>query len=170
MGAEQSAPLTVEVKFEVDGSTITLKEVTTSEACKDDCECNWRRRNAKSRKSRRARARARASKIGTSNEASEVSHHFDGSKSNGNSSKQSSDGNNCNGSKYNGNSSTSSSSYVGSRGTGVAGRSGRRETDDSGNGEMEVITLEDSSDGETASELEEEAQLIRLIQKRIGRK
>ena len=28
----------------------------------------------------------------------------------------------------------------------------------------------DSSDGETASELEEEAQIIRLIQKRIGRK
>ena len=51
MGAEQSAPLTVEVKLEVDNGTITLKEVTTSEACEEHCECNGRRRNAKARKS-----------------------------------------------------------------------------------------------------------------------
>ena len=35
---------------------------------------------------------------------------------------------------------------------------------------MEVITLEDSLDGEMVSDLEEEAQLIRLIQRRISRK
>ena len=128
-----------------------------------------RKRNAKqmAHKARRARQRARAAKFGTCNEASEVVQQASGSKSKGNSSKQSSDGNNGNGSKHNGNNSTLSSGHIGGRGTGVAGR---RESDDSGNGEMEVITLEDSSDGETASELEEEAQLIRLIQKRIGRK
>ena len=47
------------------------------------------------------------------------------------------------------------------------GRSGRRKTDTSGEREIEVITLDDSSDGEN---LEEEAELIRLIQRRIGRK
>ena len=46
---------------------------------------------------------------------------------------------------------------------------GRRESDASGSGEMEVITL-DSSNAETASELEEEAQILRLIKKQIGRK
>ena len=46
---------------------------------------------------------------------------------------------------------------------------GRRENDVSGSGEMEVITL-DSSDGETALELEEEAHILRLILKQIGRK
>ena len=133
MGAEQSAPLTVEVKLEVDDGTITLKEVTTSEACKDHCECNGRRRNVKARKSKRAQALngsynreirkpGSSSKFSTSYEANEGSHNRDGFKSNGNNSRQSSssDGNNCDVSKYNGNSSRSSSSYDGSMGIGRA--------------------------------------------------
>ena len=50
------------------------------------------------------------------------------------------------------------------------GRIGRRKTDASGEREIEVITLDDSSDGETVDDLEEEAELIRLIQRRISRK
>ena len=49
---------------------------------------------------------------------------------------------------------------------GTAG--GRREREKSGSGEMEVITVESSED-ETASELEEESQLLRIIHQ-IGRK
>ena len=75
------------------------------------------------------------------------------------------EGNNGNGSKHNGNTSTLNLGHIRGRGT-VAGR---RESNDSGSGEMEVITL-DSSDGETALELEEEAQTLCLIQKQIGRK
>ena len=58
MGAEQSTPLSVEVKLEVDNGTITLKEVNTSEgkACEEHCECNGRKRSAKDRKSKRAQA------------------------------------------------------------------------------------------------------------------
>ena len=59
------------------------------------------------------------------------------------------------------------SSSGGSQGANRMGRSGRRKTDTSGEREIEVITLDDSSDGEN---LEEEAELIRLIQRRIGRK
>ena len=50
------------------------------------------------------------------------------------------------------------------------GRIGRRKTDASRYGEIEVITLEDSSDGEMVDDLEEEAELIRLIQRRISMK
>ena len=50
------------------------------------------------------------------------------------------------------------------------GSSGRRKTDTLGEREIEVITLDDSSDGETLEDLEEESELIRLIQRRIGRK
>ena len=39
---------------------------------------------------------------------------------------------------------------------------GRREREKSGSGEMEVITVESSED-ETASELEEESELLRII-------
>ena len=137
----------------------------------------------KARKSKRAQALngsynreickpGNSSKFSTGYEASKGSHNRDGFKSNGNSSRSSSssDGNNCDVSKSNGNSSRSSSSYDGSRGTGGAGRIGRRKPDDSGNGEMEVITLEDSSDGEMVDDLEEEAELIRLIQRRISMK
>ena len=88
--------------------------------------------------------------------------HLDSS---GDSLKWSSDGNDGNCSKTNSNTSTCNSGNV--RGRGTVG--GRRESDASDSGEMEVITL-DSSDGETASELEEEAQILRLIKKQIGRK
>ena len=47
------------------------------------------------------------------------------------------------------------------------GKTGRRKPGTLGEREIEVITLDDSSDGEV---LEEEAELIRLIQRRIGRK
>ena len=50
---------------------------------------------------------------------------------------------------------------------GTAG--GRREREKSGSGEMEVITVE-SSEEETASELEEESQLLRIVKQQIGRK
>ena len=39
-----------------------------------------------------------------------------------------------------------------------------------GEREIEVITLDDSSDGETLEDLEEESELILLIQRRISRK
>ena len=55
MGAEQSTPLSVEVKLEVDNGTITLKEVNTSEGkdCEEHCKCDGRKRCAKPRKSTR---------------------------------------------------------------------------------------------------------------------
>ena len=58
MGAEISAPLTVDIKVEVEGGTLTVKEVTTTEACKDDCGCRNEKQLAK--RARRAKRRARA--------------------------------------------------------------------------------------------------------------
>ena len=115
----------------------------------------------RSNRARRARRRAheRASKTYLLNEASggtlqasgsEIGDHF----------KRSSQFKDGNGSKV------KSYSYT-SNVRGAAG--GRREREKSGSGEMEVITLE-SSDEETASELEEEAQILRTIQQQIGRK
>ena len=121
MGAEQSTPLSVEVKLEVDNGTITLKEVNTSEgkACEEHCECNGRKRHAKARKSKRG-------------QALNGSYNRDVHKTNGNSSG-------------------------GSQGASRVGRIGRRKTDASGEREIEVITLEDSSDGDMVEDLEEEA-------------
>ena len=98
------------------------------------------------------------------NEASGDTLQASGSKP-GDSLKLSSHGNEVNCSKIKGNTSTNNSGN--GRGRGTVG--GRRESDDLDSGEMEVITL-DSSDAETASELEEEAQILRLIKKQIGRK
>ena len=135
MGAEQSTPLLVEVKLEVDNGTITLKEVNTSEgkACEEHCKCDGRKHHARARKSKRGQ---------TLNGSSNRDVH------------QTSNG----------------SSSGDSQGANRMGRSGRRKTDTSVEREIEVITLDDSSDGETMEDLEEEAELIRLIQRRIGRK
>ena len=109
-----------------------MKEVNTSEACEEHCECNERKQHAKARKYKRGQALS-------------GSYNRDVHKTNGNSSS-------------------------GSQGANRVGRIGRRKTDASGEREIEVITLDDSSDGETVDDLEEEAELIRLIQRRISRK
>ena len=55
-----------------------------------------------------------------------------------------------------------------SQGANGTGKTGRRKAGTSGGRDVEVITLDDSeSDGEM---LEEEAELVRLIQRRLGRK
>ena len=79
MGADQSAPLTVDIRVEVDGGTLTVKEVTTSEACKDDCGCRNARQLA--RRAKKARRRARGAKICLRNEASGGTLQASGSKS-----------------------------------------------------------------------------------------
>ena len=147
MGAEQSAPLTVDIKVEVDGGTLTVKEVTTREACKDDCGCRNEKLLAKRARRAKRHARARAAKNCLRNEASGDTLQASGSRP-GDSLKLSSHGNEVNCSKIKGNTSTNNSGN--GRGRGTVG--GRRESDASGSGEMEVITL-DSSDTETASEL-----------------
>ena len=63
MGAEVSAPLTVDIKVEVDGSTLTVKEVTTTEACEDDCGCKNMKRQANKARRDRKRARKLAAKL-----------------------------------------------------------------------------------------------------------
>ena len=110
MGEEQSTPLSVEVKLEVDNGTSTLKEVNTSErkACEEHCECNGRKRRLKSR-----------------------GQAFNGS------------------SNHDVHKTSNGSSSGSSQGANKMGRSGRRKNDTSGERAIEVITLEDSSDGET---------------------
>ena len=80
MGAEVSAPLTVDIKVEVDGSTLTVKEVTTTEACKDDCGCKNMKRQANRARRARRRARERAAKTHLGNEASGGTMQASGSK------------------------------------------------------------------------------------------
>ena len=111
-------------------------------------------------RARRARRRAceRAAKTHLRNEASGGTLQASGSEI-GDRFKRSSQFNDGNGSKVKSYSHTSNV-------RGTAG--GRREREKSGSGEMEVITLE-SSEEETASELEEERQLLLIIQQ-IGRK
>ena len=135
MGAEQSTPLSVEVKLEVDNGTITLKEVNTSEgkACEEHCKCDGRKRRARARKSKRGQTLN-----GQSNR--DVQHTSNG--------------------RISGD----------SQGANRMGRRGRRKTDTSVESEIEVIALDDSSDGETLEDLEEEAELKRFIQRGIGRK
>ena len=70
MGAELSAPLTVDIKVEVDGSTLTVNEVTTTEACKDDCGCKNMKRQANRARRARRHARERVAKTHLGNEAS----------------------------------------------------------------------------------------------------
>ena len=156
--------MTVDIRVDVDGGTLTVKEDTTREACKDDCGCRNTKQQAKRARWARRRAREHAAKICLRNEASGGTLQASGSKP-GDSFKRSSHGNDGNCSKVKSYPSTSNSGNV--RGRGMVG--GRREREKSGSGEMEVITLE-SSDEETASELEEEAQILRIIQQQIGRK
>ena len=149
--------MTVDIWVEIDGSTLIVKEVTTTETCKENCECKNMKRQANKARRDRKRARKLAAKMHLENEARGGTLQAGGS---GEGIRRSSQ-------LKNGNVSNKKGQSQISKVRGTAG--GRREREKSGSGEMEVITVE-SSEEETASELEEESQLLRIIKQQIGRK
>ena len=54
MGSEMSAPITADIRVEINGNKLEVKEITTTEKCDENCEC----RKAAKKQAYRARRKA----------------------------------------------------------------------------------------------------------------
>ena len=71
MGSEMSAPITADIRVEIDGNKLVVKEITTTEKCAENCECRIAKRKANRAKRGRRRARKLAAKLHLENVARE---------------------------------------------------------------------------------------------------
>ena len=153
MGSEVSAPITADIRVEIDGNKLVVKEITTTEKCAENCECRIAKRQAKKAYRGRRRARKLAAKLHLENAAREANPQPGGS-GEGNTQLR------------NGTASNKMDSRRRQAGLSNPANQGnlgnRREGAKFDSGEMEVITVESSED-ETASELEEDSELLRII-------
>ena len=79
MGSEVSAPITADIRVEIDGNKLVVKEITTTEKCAENCECRIAKRQANRAKRGRRRARKLAAKLHLEKVAQEANPQPEGS-------------------------------------------------------------------------------------------